>query len=316
MSKKVNASATHAEPTLEITQNLGDGIAEQKEAKTTEQLYADVARELASVNTAVQNGQDPTDTLNVLKAALTALNKRLMKNRVAELSALDVVDLYREYIPNPFAKCKGARPDKNTGLYALVDVNKYVPFESLDAANPTRKITQVGAWQKMVRILRYNMATLEIRENGKASSNIALTPDDMSYRKKIGWDVKASMNTVTTQLSALAAAILPAELCPKVMYKADAKQLAKAIMPEVGSGHDTSNVVKREAFFEQKLFAVIKTRMADGGYLYDDESAEAVLKASKKDGKVEYTADDVRKLAEKVGLTVVEAPAEEESAEN
>lgn len=167
----------------------------------------------------------------------------------------------------------------------------------------------------MVRVLRYNMATLEVRESGNASSNIALTADDMSYRKEIGWDVKSSINTATAQLSALVAAILPPELCPKTMYKADTKQLMKAIMPETGTGHDTGVTIKREAFFEQKLFAVIKTRMADGGYLYDDESAEAVLKASKKDGKVKYTVDDVRKLAEKVGLTVVEAPVEDESAE-
>ena len=99
------------------------------------------------------------------------------------------------------------------------------------------------------------------------------------------------------------------------MYKADAKQLMKAIMPESGTGHDTANVVKREAFFEQKLFAVIKTRLSDGGYLYDDESAEATMKASKKDGKVEYTEADVRKMAEKLGLQVVEAPAEEDPAQ-
>lgn len=316
MSKKINASATHTEPTLEITQNLGEGASEQKEAKTMEQLCADVDRELGSVNAAVENGQDPTDTLASLKTALSALNKRMMRDHIAKLSALDVVALYREYIPNPFAPAKGVTQDKNTGVYTLKDTQRYVPFEAIDAANPTRKITQQGAWSKMVRILRYNMATLEVHESGWASSNIALTPDDMSYRKKIGWDVKASMNTITTQLSALAAAILPPEICPKTMYKADAKQLMKAIMPESGTGHDTSNVVKRAAFFEQKLFAVIKTRLENGGYLYDDESAEATMRASKKDGKVEYTADDVRKLAEKVGLTVVEAPVEVESAEN
>ena len=315
MSKNVSAGATHTEPTLEITQNFGEGVAEQKVVKTLEQLNADVTRELESVNAAIQGGQDPTDTLAMLKTALAALNKRLVKNRVAEFSALDVVSLYREYIQNPYAKCRGARPNKDTGLYVLVDVDKYVPFEALDAANPARKITQVGAWQKMVRVLRYNMATLEVRESGNASSNIALTADDMSYRKEIGWDVKSSINTATAQLSALVAAILPPELCPKTMYKADAKQLMKAIMPETGTGHDTGVTIKRESFFEQKLFAVIKTRMADGGYLYDDESAEAVLKASKKDGKVKYTVDDVRKLAEKVGLTVVEAPVEDESAQ-
>lgn len=310
MSKNVRENATHIEPTLGITQNLGEGTSEQKEAKTTEQLYADVARELTSVNAAVQNGQDPTDTLNVLKAALTALNKRLMKNRVAELSALDVVDLYREYIPNPFAKCKGARPDKNTGLYALVDVNKYVPFESLDAANPTRKITQVGAWQKMVRILRYNMVLFAVRDNGNAHSNISLTADDFSFRKSIGWDKQPSMNSLTSQLTELVAAILPPELCPKVMYKGDAKQLLHAITPEAGVGHETRNVVKRESTFEQKLFAVVHTRMENGGYLFDDDAKEAAAKASaKNDGKV------VSPTEEKPEQGATEA-AQAESAEN
>lgn len=312
MTKKIITGAEA--PTEQITQNLGEGKTDVKDVKTTEQLYADVERELASVNAAVQNGQDPADTLAVLKASLSALNKRLMREHIAKLSAMDVADIYREYIPNPFSPAKGVAQDKSTGAYTLKDTQRYVPFESIDAANPTRKITQKGAWSKMVRILRYNMATLEVRESGKASSNIALTPDEMSDRKRIGWDVKPSINTVTAQLSELAAAILPPELCPKTMYKADAKQLMKAIMPESGTGHDTSNVVKREAFFEQKLFAVIKTRLSDGGYLYDDESAEATMRASKKDGKVEYTEADVRKMAEKLGLQVVEAPAEEESA--
>ena len=313
MSKKIIAGAEA--PTEQITQNLGEGRTDVKDVKTMEQLCADVDRELGSVNAAVQNGQDPTDTLASLKTALSALNTRMMRDHVAKLSALDVVDLYREYIPSPFAPAKGVTQDKNTGVYALKDTQRYVPFETVDAANPTRKITQKGAWNKMVRILRYNMALFEVKDSGKASSNIALTPDDISYRRKLGWDRQPTISGLTIQLSELAAAILPPELCPSTMYKADAKQLMKAVMPEVGTGHDTSNVIKRAAFFEQKLFAVIKTRMENGGYLYDDESAEATMKAAKKDGKVEYTEDDVRKMAEKLGLQVVEAPAEEDPAQ-
>lgn len=308
--KKANANATHTEPTLEVTQNLGEGVTAKTAAKTTEQLHADVVRELEAVNTAIKNGQDPTETLTALKNALTALNKRLMRIRIGELSGLDVVELYREYIPNPFAMCKGARPNKDTGLYGLVDVEKYVPFEALDAANPTRKITQRGEWQKMVRILRYNMVLFAVRDNGNAHSNISLTADDFSFRKSIGWDKQPSMNSLTSQLTELAAAILPPELCPKVMYKGDAKQLLHAITPEAGVGHETRNVVKREATFEQKLFAVVHTRMENGGYLFDDDAKEAAAKASaKNDGKV------VNPTEEKPEQGETEA-AQAESAEN
>lgn len=283
------------------------------EIKTREELYADVSRELTSVNEAVKAGRDYTDTMAMLKTALSALNKQLVKDRVNELSGLDVVPLYQEYIANPFASIKGVKADKDTGLFTLTDTQRYVPFEALDAANPTRKITQVGAWNKMVRILRYNMALMEVRDSGKASSDIALTPDDVSYRKSIGWDTKPTVTGLTIQLGELVKAILPPELLPKTMYKADVKQLMKAIMPETGTGHDTGVTIKREAFFEQKLFAVVKTRMEDGGYLYTDESAEAVRKATK-GGKVEFTEAEVRAAAEKLGLTIVET-AQDETAQ-
>ena len=230
------------------------------EIKTREELYADVSRELTSVNEAVKAGRDYTDTMAMLKTALSALNKQLVKDRVNELSGLDVVPLYQEYIANPFASIKGVKADKDTGLFTLTDTQRYVPFEALDAANPTRKITQVGAWNKMVRILRYNMALMEVRDSGKASSDIALTPDDVSYRKSIGWDTKPTVTGLTIQLGELVKAILPPELLPKTMYKADVKQLMKAIMPETGTGHDTGVTIKREAFFEQKLFASARSQ--------------------------------------------------------
>ena len=126
----------------------------------------------------------------------------------------------------------------------------------------------------------------EVRDSGNASTNVALTYDNYSHRKKIGWDVKPSMNSITAQLTELVAAILPPELCPKTMYKADAKQLMKAVMPENGTGHETNNTIKKERFFEQKLFAVIRSRMNALSYMYDDESAEDVKKADKKDNRV------------------------------
>ena len=317
MSKKVSAGATHTEPTLEITQNLGEGQTAKKPVETMEQLYAKAELELDNVNRAIDAAEDPSSTLAQLKTAITSLNRAIMDKRAKELASMDIVAMYHEYISNPFVTCKAAKANE-LGRYSLTDVDNYISFEALFGLN--RDIVRVGAWQKMVRILRYNMAVMEVRDSGKASTNVTLTADDFSYRKEIGWDVKPSVNTVTVQLTALVAAILPPELCPKTMYKADAKQLMKAIMPEVGTGHETGVTIKREKFFEQKLFAVIRSRMNELSYLYDDESAEAVAKANKgkppiRQGTLDDATDDqLMEQMKKRGL-LPETPAQDESAE-
>lgn len=326
MSKKVNASATHSEPTLEVTQNLGEGVADKKDVKTLEQLQDSAMLELSSVNAAINAGQDPTDTLAHLRTAVNELNRKIVRDRASELAHMDAIDLFRTYIENPYVTCKSYQQSSDTGLYALCDAEKYVAFEEIVAVNAG--IVCSGKWAQKARILRYNMAIFEIKDNGKATSNVNLKYEDFSARKEFGWDKQPTIAGLTAQLTELVAAILPPELCPKAIYKADTKQLMKAIMPENGNGHDTSNSIRQEKFFTRKLFAIIKTRLADGLYNYDDESAAAVARASKHDGKPTVKDADAlsdteileqvakRKLDKKVGLTVVEATAEGESAQS
>lgn len=323
---KPKPNATHTEPTLEITQNLGEGVSDKKDVKTLEQLHDSVTLELSNVNAAINAGQDPTDTLAHLRTAVNELNRKIVRDRASELAHMDSVELFRTYIDSPYVTCKSYQQSSDTGLYALCDAEKYVAFEEIIRVNAC--IVRSGKWAQKARILRYNMAIFEVKDNGKATSNVNLSYDDFSARKDFGWDKQPTIAGLTAQLTELVAAILPPELCPKAIYKADTKQLMKAIMPENGNGHETSNSIRQEKFFTRKLFAIIKTRLADGLYNYDDESAAAVARASKRDGKPTVKDADglsdaeileqvaKRKLNKKVGLTVVEAPVEVESAEN
>lgn len=310
MPKKANAGATHAEPTENITSPAAPAMPAPEAPKTLAQLEEAAKRELLAVNQAIDAGVDYTSTKEHLDTALKRWNEKLLSEAAGVLVAQPLAEMYRVYLPNPSFTGKSVKLEKETGHFALRDVGKYVPFTSLVTAASGRDLTTLPNWEKCLRALRYNLTAFACKDSGNASSNIALDTDLAGLRKAHGWTDCSSIQKLTQQLNDCVAAILPEELRPQTMYKADVKQLLHAVTPEKGAGHDTANIVKKLPYFTQKFFAVVNTRLQEKGYLYADEENSSGNGNNEPAPKnpTQPTKEELRKAAEAMGMQLVEKP--------
>lgn len=292
MAKKIITGAEA--PTEQVTQQFPDVPAPVAPEKVSiAEGNTRVAEYLAEVNADVAEGRDPKDNLDLLKVALRQWNTALLEARQREFAAMPIIEMFKEFINNPTAPAHRVALGKNSKLYEIRDAVSYVTFSGLDAANTTRQICPRKDWAALVRIFRYNIVRFSVRDDGKLSTAvIELTARDKSLSHEMGWDVTPTMRTLNDQLNEVTRAIIPGEICPRLMARADLKQLMRAVLPEDGKMHDTKVLIRNLATFEQKLFAVIKTRTNNGTYVYKDEQKSEDEDAAK-NGPVEpQTADD------------------------
>ena len=293
---KPKPNATHTEPTLDVTQKLPDAPKAPETMKVSmSESESRVRDELANVNAKITAGADPTDDLKRLRLNLQQWNEKLVEARVREFGAMDVIPLFKEFIENPRAVTYKAMPDKATHLYDLRESSTYVDFQRIDSMFPTSLITPAHNWAQLVKIFRWNIVRFSARDDGKFSTtDFSLTTSDFNKAHELGWDGVPSMRSLNEQLNIVTQAIIPGEICPKLMARADLKQLMRAVLPEKGENHETKVLIKNLAVFEQKLFAVIRTRMQNGTYAYqaDKDDANPADADAAKNGPVECSQTD------------------------
>lgn len=290
---KSKPNATHSEPTLEVTQKLPDAPKTQEpERVSMSEGEFRVRQDLAEVNAKVSAGEDPANELATLKLHVKQWNETLINARVRELGSMDVIPLFKEFIDNPRATTYKTVQDKTTHLYDVKETSAYINFRQIDSMFPRSLITPKHNWAQLVKILRWNIVRFSARDDGQYSTtDFSLTAQDYSAAHALGWDGVPSMRSLNDQLNVVVQAIIPGEICPKLMARADLKQLMRAVLPEDGKNHETKVLIKNLDVFEQKLFAVIRTRMNKWSYAYqvdkDDEKSGADANADK-NGPVEH----------------------------
>lgn len=273
---KSKPNATHTEPTLDVTQKLPDAPKTQEpERVSMSEAECRVRQDLSEVNAKVSAGEDSAHELARLKLSLKQWNETLIEARVREFGAMDVIPLFKEFIENPRATTYKTMQDKTTHLYDVKETSTYINFRQIDSMFPRNLITPKHNWAQLVKIFRWNIVRFSARDDGKyATADFSLIAQDYNMAHELGWDGVPSMRSLNEQLNVVVQAIIPGEICPKLMARADLKQLMRAVLPEDGKNHETKVLIKNLDVFEQKLFAVIRTRMANGSYAYHADKGD------------------------------------------
>ena len=86
---------------------------------------------------------------------------------------------------------------------------------------PTSLITPAHNWAQLVKIFRWNIVRFSARDDGKFSTtDFSLTTSDFNKAHELGWDGVPSMRSLNEQLNIVTQAIIPGEICPKLMARA------------------------------------------------------------------------------------------------
>lgn len=261
-----------------------------EKTKTIEELTAELYVAVADMNGAHDvSAVELSSLTDKMNSAKQAVNDYYINERLAELSAMDVVAMWKSYVDMPYTPSGVAvKQDTKTKRWSVSSdpVTLFIPLESLIQHND-RQIVSSMRWKLSIDCLRFALVAcscnetkvaqekgVKVDKDKPARNPLSVTDAMYAYAKARDWKLHdANITSLKKMCDDVLADILPADMLDKLhIYSADVRYLLHAVCTTASANHNAKFRIKKATGVQEELFTVYKTRLHNGEYTYADRA--------------------------------------------